>query len=138
MAIDLEALKGKLSSLTSIKKSNAASGDAPGKPAVAHTDYFDTLFINDVWYGRRHGRCYPLVVSFCAMSNSHFKYEKPKSNSILNPGDVVIELEPSDYYMPCANWTPFRKGWQFKGKVLKNVVLVDANNIDNQKWPKDD
>lgn len=135
--VDITALRSKLSSLTVVKKCKALGVSNP-KESVPHTDYFETLYVNNIWYGRRNHKCYPLVVSFCAMSNSHFKYAKPVKDSILDDKDVLIEVDDSDYYYPCSEWTPFRKRWLFKGKVINNVVLVDSNHIDDQKRPKDD
>lgn len=134
---DIEALKGKLSSLTSVKKSQAVGESSP-KPTTPHTDYFETLYIDGRWYGRRNHKCYLVIMCFWAMSESHFKYEKPSIDSTLDKNDVIIETTEEGYYIPCSNWTPFRKGWSFKGRIVNHALLVDVHNIDDHKPPKYD
>ena len=129
----MTSLRSKLNQLKPIEKTTTISKEEQVKEVNITTSYFEALFINGIWYGMRNNKCYMIGVTLQHMAFSHYKYERPKLNSSILPEYNFVDTEDEEYLRPISNWTPFRKGWSFRGKVINNLIVPDVDYINDQK-----
>lgn len=132
--IDINSLKDKLSSLTTVKKVRAIGIDEDKQSSSPSSTKFETAYIDGYWYGFRNNRCYKIGIKFSDLNVVHFRYEKPNIDTPIPDTIRIIECEDTvDYYIPRTNWGPFRPHCTFHGSVINNMVIIDSESINNLK-----